>query len=271
MSASPEPIDERWRLWSTLAVVAAILLAATLGFIIVPVLQGAAGGIAPLSAICRAFGVQPGVPSRPTPPSQAQPQPVTRVAWTIQTIDGLYQADRVRGEKIAKERCIACHTPEGNSPDPSIPRNAGQSAFALYKQLLDFQTGSRANPIMSGMVQGLDNTQIADVAAYYGHLVRGSLDPQRAPFVDAEIENLVVNGDATRNLPPCIACHGDRAGGPIEVPTLTYQYAEYLQAQLKAFATGARHNDIYHRMRSVASKLTDREMMMLGLYYYGVR
>jgi cytochrome c553 len=121
------------------------------------------------------------------------------------------------------------------------------------------------------MVNDLDDKAIADVAAYYSHLVRGSVDPQRAPFVDEEIQNLVMNGDATRSLPPCVACHGERAGGPIEIPTLTHQFPEYLQAQLKAFATGARHNDIYHRMRSVASRLTDREMMMLGLYYYGTR
>jgi cytochrome c553 len=30
------------------------------------------------------------------------------------------------------------------------------------------------------------------------------------------------------------------------------QYAQYLEAQLKAFASGQRRNDIYHRVRSVA-------------------
>ena len=35
-----------------------------------------------------------------------------------------------------------------------------------------------------------------------------------------------------------------------------------LAAQLKAFASGQRHNDIYHRMRSVASKLTPTEMRL---------
>jgi cytochrome c553 len=50
-------------------------------------------------------------------------------------------------------------------------------------------------------------------------------------------------------------------------PTLSGQYAPYLEAQLKAFAQ--RHNDIYHRMRSVASKLTPTEIRMLAIYYSG--
>jgi cytochrome c553 len=60
-----------------------------------------------------------------------------------------------------------------------------------------------------------------------------------------------------------------RAGGPIETPTLSGQYAQYLEAQLKAFASGQRHNDIYHRMRSVASKLTPTEIRLLTIYYSG--
>ena len=123
---------------------------------------------------------------------------------------------------------------------------------------------------MTPLVADLDDRAIADLAAYYGLLVRGAIDPNRGgPFVGAEIENLIANGDIARNLPPCGSCHGIRAGGPIETPTLTSQYPEYIEAQLKAFATGVRHNDIYHRMRSVASKLTPAEMQLLAIYYSG--
>src|SRR5205085_2273645 len=80
------------------------------------------------------------------------------------------------------------------------------------------------------------------------------------------------SGSARRGrigLPPCSACHGARTGGPIETPTLTGQYAQYIEAQLKAFASGTRHNDIYHRMRSVAAKLTSNEIRLLAIYYSG--
>jgi cytochrome c553 len=52
---------------------------------------------------------------------------------------------------------------------------------------------------------------------------------------------------------------------------LTGQHLDYLRAQLKAFASGERHNDIYHRMRSVASRLSDDEIERLALHYAGTR
>jgi hypothetical protein len=33
--------------------------------------------------------------------------------------------------------------------------------------------------------------------------------------------------------------------------------------------SGQRHNEIYHRMRSVVSKLTPMEMRLLAIYYAG--
>jgi len=270
MSDIPAAGDRSWSRWSTVAVAGILAVGLALGVIVVPLVQGAGGGIDAFTAICRALGVAPGSPARRTPPSEAAAFPVTRVAWTQVTIDEIYNGDRVNGGKVAEQRCIACHTVEGNTPDPTIPRNAGQSRFAIYKQLHDYKSGARKSDTMSPLVADLDDKMIADLAAYYGRLVRGAIDPQRSDvFVGSEIDNLVVNGDIARNLPPCGACHGIRAGGPIETPTLTSQYPEYIEAQLKAFASGSRHNDIYHRMRSVASKLKPDEMRFLAIYYSG--
>jgi cytochrome c553 len=262
---------DRWRLWGVLAVLAVLFVGALLGFVVLPLVQGGAAGIDPYTAICRALGVLPGSPARETPTSDTAAQPVTRVSWSLETFGELARADRANGARLAAERCVACHTVEGNTPDPSIPRNLGQSRFALYKQLHDYKSGARLNEIMSPLVADLDEKAIADLAAYYGALLRGSTDPNRTSpyFVGADIENIIRNGDFARGLPPCAACHGTRAGGPIETPTLTAQNAQYVEAQLTAFASGQRHNDIYHRMRSVASKLTAVEIKLLGIYYSG--
>jgi cytochrome c553 len=261
--------DAPWRLWGAVAVLA-ILVTAAIGFVLLPIVQGRAAGIDAYTAICRAFGVLPGSPARATPPSEAAAQPVTRVAWTVETLEELYRADRANGARIAEERCVGCHLPDGNSPDPTIPRNAAQSAAALYKQLRDYKSGARVNDIMTPLTAELDDKAIADLAVYYGRLIRGDLDrPGTAPFVGADIVNLVGNGDIGRGLPPCSACHATAAGGPIETPTLSGQYAQYLEAQLRAFAASERHNDIYHRMRSVAAKLTPTEMRLLSIYYSG--
>jgi cytochrome c553 len=263
-------MDRSWRLWGTLGVLAGLVIGGLFGFIVLPVVQGRAAGIDAYTAICRAIGILPGSPARQTPPSEAAPQPVTEVSWTPTTFTELYSADRARGARIAEERCVACHTLEGNTPDPTIPRNVGQSVFALYKQLHDFRSGARPSDIMTPLVKDLDDRQITDLAAYYGRLLRGAIDPlQSGRYVGADIQNIVTNGDVARGLPPCSACHGARTGGPIETPTLTGQYAQYLEAQLKAFAAATRHNDIYHRMRSVAAKLTPNEIGMLATYYAG--
>jgi cytochrome c553 len=262
------PNDATWRTRLWVAAGAALVLGALLGFIVIPVVQGGAAGLDAFTAICRALGVLPGTPARPNPVSAAAPQPVTQVAWTAKTLAEVDHADRARGAAVAEQRCIACHAQDGSSAAPNIPRMAGQSVFAIYKQLHDFRSGARVNEIMSAQVEGLDDQAIADVATYYGHLRRGDADLQN-PFVGPEVENLVVNGDVGRGLPPCTACHGARAGGPVEVATLAGQHPDYIEAQLQAFAKSDRHNDIYQRMRDVASRLTPDEMHLLAIYYAG--
>src|SRR6185437_2720050 len=117
---------------------------------------------------------------------------------------------------------------------------AGQSAFAIYKQLHDFKSGVRKNELMAQIVQDLDDNQMADVAAHFAALTQGALDPQRVALNDSQIVTLVERGDSSRGLPPCVACHGTFAGGPIETPTISGQRQEYLLAQLQSFANGTR-------------------------------
>ena len=88
-----------------------------------------------------------------------------------------------------------------------------------------------------------------------------------AEVVDEDIVRLVERGDPARRLPACNSCHGFNAGGPIETPTLSHQNREYLARQLKAYRSGERRNDIYTRMRSIASKLDDREIDKLANFY----
>ena len=255
-----------------MAVAALLVVAVVLGILVIPIVQGSAAGIDPYTAICRAHrdcARFAGPPDAVFGSAALSGDP--RLVDRRDIGRALPGATRQDGEALAQERCIACHTVEGNTPDPTIPRNAGQSRFAIYKQLHDYKSGARVSDVMTPLVTDLSDKQIADLAAFYGTLVRGAIDPERAfpPYVGIEIENLVTKGDVARGLPPCISCHGIGAGGPIETPTITGQYAQYLEAQLLAFANGQRHNDIYHRMRSIASRLTPDEMKMLAIYYSG--
>ena len=65
----------------------------------------------------------------------------------------------------------------------------------------------------------------------------------------------------------CQACHG--AGGISRnprIPNLAGQQADYLVAQLRAFRSGTRKNDL---MESVAAQLSDAEMTALARYWNG--
>jgi cytochrome c553 len=131
---------------------------------------------------------------------------------------------------------------------------AGQSAFAIYKQLHDFKNGARVNELMASVVQGLDDEQMADVAAHFAALTKGALDPGTISSGGPDIVGLVERGLSARAsrlhfLP------GAHAGGPVETPTLAGQRQDYLLAQLNAFAKADRHNDIYNRMRGITGKL----------------
>ena len=56
-------------------------------------------------------------------------------------------------------------------------------------------------------------------------------------------------------------------GGPIETPILSEQWKEYVALQLKMYASGDRRNDVYGRMREIASRLTPAEINGLATYY----
>ena len=63
--------------------------------------------------------------------------------------------------------CAACHGPDGNSTNPLWPNIAGQHAPYLVKQLKDFKSGARKDPVMSPMAMPLSDQDIENVAAYF--------------------------------------------------------------------------------------------------------
>ena len=71
------------------------------------------------------------------------------------------------GQKIAGEKCQACHGADGNSTQPQYPRLAGQHADYLERALSEYQSGARSNPIMAGFAAGLSEQDKKDVAAWF--------------------------------------------------------------------------------------------------------
>jgi cytochrome c553 len=263
--AEPEALDRPWRLWASVLIIGVLAFSVVFGFIVLPVVQGYAAGVDPFTAVCRAIGLAPGSPAMRQPTSEAKAQPTTQVAWSTDLLRNLSRTSPA-GTEVA-QACVACHGERGFAPDPKNPHLAGQSGVAIYKQLHDYKSGSRVHDIMTGIAQGLDDQQISEVSAHFASANRLALDPTTAEVMDEDIVQLVEKGDPARSLPACNSCHGPTAGGPIETPTLARQNRDYLAAQMRAFKTGERRNDIYTRMRSVAAKLSDREINRLAAYY----
>lgn len=63
--------------------------------------------------------------------------------------------------------CGACHGPDGNSPNPLWPNLAGQQAAYLVKQLKDFKSGARKDPVMAPMAAPLSVQDMENLAAYF--------------------------------------------------------------------------------------------------------
>ncbi len=271
MADEPQAAARPFWVWPATLVVLSVVIASLLGFVVLPVVQGQSAGLSVFAAICRSLGLQAGSPAAQQPSSETLAQPVSMVAWTPQVIDRLHHPNVKNGAEIAANICASCHGETGVSPTPQFPHMAGQSAFAIYKQLHDFKNGARVNETMAAIVQGLDDDQMADVAAHFSALTKGALDPRTISSGDPDIVALVEYGLSARGIPGCASCHGAHAGGPIETPTLAGQRQEYLLAQLNAFAKGERRNDIYTRMRAIASKLRPDEIEKLAEYYAAMR
>ena len=75
-------------------------------------------------------------------------------------------ADPVAG-KAAAGLCISCHGVDGNSVNPVWPKLAGQHEAYLIKQMKDFKSGARSDPVMSAMSKSITDANIENIAAYF--------------------------------------------------------------------------------------------------------
>jgi len=173
--------------------------------------------------------------------------------------------------KAKSATCAACHSADGNSVNPQYPKLAGLGADYLLKQLQDYKSGARANPIMLGMVAPLGPQDMEDLAAYYAsqQIARAAADPALAPQGEA----IFRGGNLSSGVSACAACHGATGmGNPAaKFPAIAAQHAEYLQAQLKAFRAVERANDAGQMMRAIAAKMTDAEIKAVASYAQGLQ
>ncbi len=206
------------------------------------------------------------------------------VSMVLTLISGAEAVFAQGKEKAAS--CAGCHGEDGNSVMPGFPKLAGQHQNYLYKQLLAFKKGERNSPMMAPLATGLDEKTMEEIAAYYS-TQKISANPQAALPADdeadeksveqkkAELADLITqggdlyrNGNLSREVSACVACHGPFAEGnkPAAYPALHSQHAEYLIKALTDFKTGARSNNRENMMHMIATKMTDEDIKAVAYY-----
>lgn len=182
-------------------------------------------------------------------------------------------AENTTAATLSQTRCAACHGADGNTTNPIWPKLAGQNTRYLLQQLMDFKQGPTSgidSPIMQSAISNLTDQDLQALAEYYANLPRtiGAAQPKLVALG----QQLYRGGDLQKQIPACMACHGPNGLGnaPAGFPALSGQNADYVSAQLKAFRTNARRNDLNAMMREIAAKMSDEEIAAVASYISGL-
>ncbi|MEW7849936.1 c-type cytochrome [Massilia aurea] len=204
------------------------------------------------------FGGLPAATAAPTTTSAVKADPARGGA--------LYDAgDPARG----LPSCASCHGAAGNSSIVANPKLSGQFASYTHKQLVDFTTPNRQQPIMTTYAKMLTAAEKKDIAAW---LATQAHKPGAAKNKDTvELGRKIYRGGiAERGVAACASCHGANASGiPAQYPRLAGQHQDYTTAQLEAFKSGARANS--PQMTTLSQRMSTAEMRAVADYIAGLR
>jgi cytochrome c553 len=183
-------------------------------------------------------------------------------AWLFFACPAAVAADAAAGMQKA-QACVACHGAEGSSVLPTVPSLAGQPAQFIATQLLMFREGRRKDAQMSPFAQGLSNTDLNNIAAYFA--------AQKLSLLDAKTDAATAeNGARIAKQFNCTQCHGATLLGQQHIPRLAGQQSEYLKTQLRGFKAGTRF-DMDGQMTSAVQALSDADIDTLSNYMAGIR
>ncbi len=179
----------------------------------------------------------------------------------------IVQGDAAAGKSLYDAQCLVCHGATGASTVPLQPILSAQFAEYTAEQMRQFRDGERKNAIMAPMAANLSDEDIANLAAYLA--VQAPVIAGAANMTLAQsAENLYRGGDLQAGIPSCSACHGPAGAGITPIyPRLSGQYAEYVAATLRQYASGEREGDA---MNDIAARLSDEQIDALAEYISGL-
>ncbi len=161
-------------------------------------------------------------------------------------------AGDVEAGRVAAQACASCHGDTGNASAPDMPTLAGQDATYLARSSKMYIDGQREHTGMTSAMAGFDDTDIANMAAFYASQTPVPR-PVRKPLTTVEW------------LERCSRCHGqDGNSTDPRQALLAGQNAAYLERVLRAYANGGRSDSIMHAM---ADPLSDKDIRRIASYY----
>ena len=187
------------------------------------------------------------------------------------------KADPAKGEALyvngdgarGLPACGSCHGDKGNSSITANPKLAGQHDAYLAKQLNNFKTPERNQPVMTAFAKMLNDDDIRNVAAF---LSAQSPKPGAAKNKDivALGKKIYRGGIAEKYIPACAGCHSPNGAGiPAQFPRLAGQHQDYTIAQLNNFRTMARKNS--PQMQTIARNMSEEEIKAVADYMAGLK
>ena len=175
----------------------------------------------------------------------------------------------VPGRTLAEQVCANCHGQRGLAASENFPNLAAQQPDYIEGQLRSLRDKHRRDPAgfvyMWGIARNLSDAQIAQLAAYYA----GQAAPPAAPPGLAASDTgrrLFSEGLASRGVPACAGCHGEKGEGNGGIPRLAHQHRAYLLRQLAVLRRSPDDRPLGALMNSVAHQLSDDDMRALADY-----
>jgi len=168
--------------------------------------------------------------------------------------------------------CLSCHSVKERG-DAYFPRIAGKPAGYLYNQLRHFRDGHRHYPMMTYMVGNLSDDYLREIADYFANQhppypppPPGSGSSASAAQV-ARGEALVRQGDALKNIPACVSCHGAALTG-VEpaIPGLLGLPSDYINAQFGNWKNKSRRAAAPDCMATIAGRLSDSDVAAVSAW-----
>jgi cytochrome c553 len=170
----------------------------------------------------------------------------------------VFKGDAVRGAVKAKP-CLACHGTKGQPPVAGAPSLGGQPPEYLVLQMFLFREGLRDVPPMSGVLKGVTDPELNDMAAFF------TAQPQFARKSKPDAKLRARGADLAAGM-GCGSCHMTDYTGQREVPRLAGQSEDYLVASMQAYRDNKRVGSDTN-MNGIMSRVNDADIRALAHFF----